>query len=337
MVKEKRRLDFDYLRGIGIILVVLGHTQVPGFVGNTIYLFHLALFYFASGFFFSQSANFRSLLKKKVISLYLPWLKYGLLFLVLHNLFVNCHFYAGVNSFFSIRDYIVHLLKILCFIGTDELLGPIWFLRSLFLCNLFFFCLVKIKKSTFFVCSVVVILIGLSYLLYESNNHAICLAVREALGSIFLCMGYLYHRYESRFSFRWVYILGSFLCLLALSRIGHVNMVNTDITSPVFFFVSGICGTYFVLGISNHITRKNYVCTALTSVGRYAIHILALHWLSFKLVSCVIVVIYQLNKRDLSNVTIALGSWWIIYSIIGVVLPFFLIWSLVKARKILNS
>jgi fucose 4-O-acetylase-like acetyltransferase len=334
MAKE-RRLDFDYLRGIGIILVVMGHTQIPSFVGNTIYLFHLALFYFASGFFFSESITLPSLLKKKYLSLYLPWLKYGLCFLVLHNVFVYEHFYTMDTTFYSLREGVVHLIKVLCFIGSDDLLGPLWFLRSLFLCNLLFFCIVKTSKRLLYLCCVLIILIGVSYLFYHSDNHAIRLVVRELLSSTFLCVGYLYRRYECRFKFHWTYIIISFLCLLVLSAFGHVNMVNTDITSPLFFFVSGLCGIFFVLGISKHLARANDICKPLTIVGKYAIHILALHWVSFKLVSWAIVVIYGLNWSDLSKITISCGPWWIIYSVIGVILPMVIIGLLIKVRNVI--
>lgn len=335
---EKRRTDWDYFRGIGILLVVIGHSATFPAVSNVIYLFHLALFYFASGFFFSQSITFLSFLKKKLKSLYFPWLKYGLFFLLAHNLFIYFHFYS-YNNVFQIRDYFVHFIKIVCFIGTDDLLGPLWFLRSLFICNLLFFFIQKVGKKTSIISLTIVFLIGISYFLYHSCNHTILLIVRELLSCSFVCLGYLYRRYETCFllKFKWVYILVSFLFLIILSFIGHVNLVNTDITSPVFFFVSGACGIYLVLGISKHLDNWGHSLSLLKTIGRNAIHILSLHWISFKVVSFIIIVSYQLSYLNLAKVTIIGGYWWILYSVVGIILPIFIIKSLVFLKNILKT
>ena len=58
-----KRLDWiDIAKGIGIILVVLGHTLVPqvretgfaGFLWIFIYNFHMPLFFFLSGYLFEK-------------------------------------------------------------------------------------------------------------------------------------------------------------------------------------------------------------------------------------------------------------------------------------------
>jgi len=45
---SKRNKDIDIIRGIGIILVVCGHI---GLIRRFAYLFHVPLFFFASGYF----------------------------------------------------------------------------------------------------------------------------------------------------------------------------------------------------------------------------------------------------------------------------------------------
>lgn len=44
-----RNLQIDIARGIGIILVVLGHAAFP--YTHFIYLFHLAIFFIMAGYF----------------------------------------------------------------------------------------------------------------------------------------------------------------------------------------------------------------------------------------------------------------------------------------------
>ena len=53
---NKNRIpEIDILKGIAIILVVIGHTRVPG--NSFIYLFHMAVFFIASGYFYSEKSS----------------------------------------------------------------------------------------------------------------------------------------------------------------------------------------------------------------------------------------------------------------------------------------
>lgn len=50
------RLDhIDACKGIGILLVILGHTNVPSIVHTIIYSFHMPLFFIISGYLFSEA------------------------------------------------------------------------------------------------------------------------------------------------------------------------------------------------------------------------------------------------------------------------------------------
>ena len=52
---KPRDAVLDAMRGIGIVLMVLGHS---GFAGSDfIYLFHMALFFMLSGYFFHMSGE----------------------------------------------------------------------------------------------------------------------------------------------------------------------------------------------------------------------------------------------------------------------------------------
>lgn len=66
----------DALKGIGIMLVVLGHHSLPAALDTYIFSFHMPLFFFISGFLFDfgkyskSGANF---VKGKFRSLLLPY------------------------------------------------------------------------------------------------------------------------------------------------------------------------------------------------------------------------------------------------------------------------
>lgn len=71
---EKRIENIDIAKGIGIILMVIGHACYPHiYIFNCIYIFHMPLFFFLSGFLFKESSTHKpiSYIYKKIKSLYL--------------------------------------------------------------------------------------------------------------------------------------------------------------------------------------------------------------------------------------------------------------------------
>ena len=56
MPVQKKRIDeIDVIKAIGIILMVVGHAEAP--MKQFLYLFHMAIFFIASGFFFKPSSS----------------------------------------------------------------------------------------------------------------------------------------------------------------------------------------------------------------------------------------------------------------------------------------
>ena len=68
---KQRDPVLDSMRGIGIVLMVLGHSGFPG--TGFIYLFHMALFFMLSGWLFSLRGGLVHFAKRKVVTLWLPF------------------------------------------------------------------------------------------------------------------------------------------------------------------------------------------------------------------------------------------------------------------------
>lgn len=82
---KQRDPVIDSMRGIGIVLMVLGHS---GFRGTDfIYLFHMALFFMLSGWLFSLRGGPVHFIKRKAVTLWLPFVLANTAFTVLNNLF----------------------------------------------------------------------------------------------------------------------------------------------------------------------------------------------------------------------------------------------------------
>ena len=88
---QARNIEFDILKGILIVLVVVGHALQSCFSAPTdyhplfifIYTFHMPLFIFVSGYFFSSCLkyDFKTLIEKKTKRLIIPLLLYSTILL----------------------------------------------------------------------------------------------------------------------------------------------------------------------------------------------------------------------------------------------------------------
>lgn len=142
MRKSDHNNSITIAKALGIFCMVIGHSGCPQYLFKTIYLFHMPLFSFCSGIFYkeiSTRTNVEYYLKRRIKSLYLPFVKWSVLFLLLHNVFLltgiyNSYYgFDGGSVFYSISDVFQRLFMILFTMnGYEEILGGFWFIRSLF-------------------------------------------------------------------------------------------------------------------------------------------------------------------------------------------------------------
>ena len=82
-MNNNKQLDdsVSFAKGIGIILMVLGHTFFSPYGHDVIYMFHMPLFFFISGYCFKESylEDFRSYARKRIGKIYVPFVKWGLI------------------------------------------------------------------------------------------------------------------------------------------------------------------------------------------------------------------------------------------------------------------
>lgn len=129
---SKRVEYIDIARGIGILLVVMGHNDfalISPFAYQVIYSFHMPLFFFLSGYFLDASIPFLDFIRKRFHSLLKPYL--FMIFLI---------YFASVS--FEKMGFQTALFRI-----TKSLYGSgyyldwvqLWFLPHLFVVSLYAF------------------------------------------------------------------------------------------------------------------------------------------------------------------------------------------------------
>lgn len=83
-----RRIDF--LKGFGIILVVLGHIQIPDILKSWLYLFHMPLFFALSGCVYKENRNktINEFVKEKAETASMAYAVYGIFILCCGGIFI---------------------------------------------------------------------------------------------------------------------------------------------------------------------------------------------------------------------------------------------------------
>ena len=82
-----RNTTISIAKGIAIILMVIAHAEAPGWLCKFIFEFHMPLFFITAGFFFSTKYlhDEATFVKKRVKGLYIPFVKWAVFFLIIHN------------------------------------------------------------------------------------------------------------------------------------------------------------------------------------------------------------------------------------------------------------
>lgn len=73
----------DIAKGLGIVLVVIGHVVTTDMVHDTIFLFHMPLFFLLSGMVFKTNEAWLPCMKKKFLHLMVPYLFFMVMFVPL--------------------------------------------------------------------------------------------------------------------------------------------------------------------------------------------------------------------------------------------------------------
>lgn len=149
-----------YLKALGIMLMVLGHSGNTLHANDFIDMFHMPLFFIASGYCFKEKylSAPRQYLYNKIKGIWWPYVKWSLLFLLLHNVCFHLHLYSDlygwkeyVSHLYTPHEFL-HLAKCVVFKmnGHEQLLGGYWFMNALFFGSLIAWPIIRFVKKPLF-------------------------------------------------------------------------------------------------------------------------------------------------------------------------------------------
>lgn len=345
MENQQRKTDktIAIAKGLCIMFVVLGHCMPMGTASNTMYQFHVALFFFVSGYFFSQKKLEEPIkfIKKRIMGLYIHYLKYALFFLLIHNLLVSLHV---LPDYYDIHTWLYRLYLITThFSGHDAMLGGFWFIKELFMVSILYVILRRyvVKSISMILPSMFVVLCGAMIMgVYKIEIPWLQISQQTQLGIILFGLGELAHakNISQKYSVR---LACSIVPLMLFSAyLGRYYFESTGTSVLVFLFLA-LSGIYVCLSFSNRIQfGGGKLSKALCYVGQNTMAVLGWHFLSFKLVSYIYLQIkgYPIDRLvEFPGLNDCYTFLWPFHAMAGILIPLLLAWGyerVVKSRKL---
>ena len=290
----------DVLKGIGIILVVIGHVYQNSVIFNWIYSFHMPLFFFAAGWVYKEKPVLVDL-KRRLQTIVVPYFSFGLLVLIYWQLierrfrtsdmgFLDS-FLGLISGEYGKLDFNVHL----------------WFLPCFFMTVVLFNILVNLghKKAAYIVTTVMSLIyiviplpelpLGIDRVFKYIAFYAVGVLVAEKIGEAefvrsrlvkfliafcLICLNFLLAYKNLTVGIMWFVtaLIGVFACTMfsqaidknkVLQYFGRISLIVLCLHGPIYRIVIKVLS--IPLGVSTDFVRGNFLLAMVVAVITMAI------------------------------------------------------------------
>lgn len=350
-------------KGIAIILMVIAHAEAPNWLNKFIFEFHMPLFFITAGYFFSvkylhDEATF---VKKRIKGLYLPFVKWSIIFLALHNLMFKIgilnetygNAMGGVTHPYTWHQIQQNLWNIFtAMAGYDTFLcGAFWFFRGLFVASILYLILYKVlecsiksekwkKAVPYLICVVLLILCG--WKSYEKLKIITLVqgGYRDMMGCFFFGCGFIFRQYADSYknlmkrygTLIWTtLVFGAIVYSFSFYLPSSMNWQG-NFEQFLSLPVPALLGFLMMYNISMLLDRKdNWAKRFLVYTGDHTLNIFIFHIVAYKVVSLIKIWYYGLDIQQIGcHMVVHKHSqedvFWILYTIAGVGIPLGCTW-----------
>lgn len=323
-MKTQRKRDgrIDSIKAIAIVFMLIGHSAE---FNSWIYLFNMSVFFVVAGYCMKDedavdSNTIKKYIMRRVKSLYIPCLICNSLMTLFHNFFVRIHLIYGERLDF--RSIIIRLIKNLLFSGGDQLNGAMWFLRTMFFASIIYVFVefVFMRFLPRFIeagKTVVFLLILFSVWILPATIPGYKFL---NIGSVMILfqLGHMIKKY-CLINHYWEGVIGFVILYICFKQNVVININNNQIYNPFCFIVCAISGYAMCYGIARllEILKLN---KCFGYMGKHTLSIVIFHFLLFKLVTLVQIVIYQRPITDLTAYPVYIYTigWRVLYVLVGI-------------------
>lgn len=273
---KKRDDSIDIAKGIGIFLMVVGHTTSNKIILQWIYSFHMPLFFFLSGVFHSQGKNYKEFVIKKIKTLLVPYFFFSIiLFLFFFIVSRNIGFSAGESL--SVKENFIGIFLGNEMKGTSQMSwgGQLWFLPALFLVENIYYFFYKFKEKIRVI--LIICCLILNVFLSKHTNINIPWSWLTVLVAInfYTCGQLLRGQILNTNKLRNIYLI---MLLVSNLIIGYFNskvdMYFNNYGNIFLFLIASYSGIIFLIFFVKNFIKKSKI---FEYIGKNSLIILAFH------------------------------------------------------------
>lgn len=359
---SQRNYTISICKAIAIILMVIGHAEAPELLTNFIYTFHMPLFFITAGYFFTMrhADDPWRFCASRFKGLYVPFMKWGILFLLLHNVWFYLgvlneqygNWTGGVTHPYTWHGFVSRLVMMTYSMsGYDEFLsGAFWFFRGLLVASILYMVLFRLLRpksggdGSMWRTSALICVIALGFMALHCTMRFKMQFYpngfwRETWGVFFFGIGVIYREAERRLQMNlWLSLL--MLGLLVGAGYMHFSGMNNNckpldlLTLPLTGCIGFLMVKYFSEKIDScHGRFRNM----MIFIGENTLYVFVFHILAFKVVSLLKIWYYNLDFAQIGcHMVIHYRNhddlFWVLYSIVGVALPLLIVYKTKKPR-----
>lgn len=354
---SKRNTTISICKAFAIILMVIGHADCPPALGSFLYEFHMPLFFITAGYFFSTKYldNEKDFIVKRFKGLYIPFIKWSVFFLLIHNILFHFNIIndqygngspGGVAHAYTWHQLQQNIWQCVTQMGGYDvfLTGAFWFFRALLVASILYLILFKFLFNIKYlntnnenvrnniiggiICVVMLLLAG-----WKTYSNLTIYAFpmggyRELMGTFFFGIGFLFKQNQQLLKSNIWSFIGSFVVVLLFSHYAGASMAwNSTFIKFLSLPIPAILGFVMTYHLSGWIDRKDTKLKQfMVYCGDNTLPIYIFHTITFKLVSLLKIAVYGLDFKQIGCHMVIhdyaqTDQFWILYSIVGVGVP----------------
>ncbi len=293
--KHDLHLDYiDFIKGFAILGVVavhtLGNKNIP-ILSTWLYFFMITVFYIIPGWLANiknnTDINIKSLIKKRLISLGIPYVSFSILIILFDLVLCFINYYS-----FS------HIISDIYFTLSLAGIGTLWFLPTIFIAEIVFYWVLKKENPNFWFLLIFIFSIGANIILNEYRTDTrlfqlisspIIAFLKGIIGSLFLFGGYLACKlwtiFENKFSefIQYIFVLfitciSIFLCNITPRCSFNALNSKMPLRWTLVSFLAGISITLICKTFFSKLNINNPILKFISFFGKNSLIVMCSHY-----------------------------------------------------------
>lgn len=264
--KSETRIEYiDVLRGLAIILMIMGHLDFGQLFDHYIHVFHMAIWFFISGWFYKTNSFNMKFVQRKMHSLLIPYMFWGLLqypaWLLLNQNASN-KLEPLVNLFFINTNLVMPIA------------GALWFLTCLFFAEIFWSFIETCIASRRIKILLIVSMISFGYMVPKEFHIRLPWAMDVSL----VALGFIFLAYVLKKQYNKIFVYKLFnlniLEILFLGIInavgifsnGYVNLRMGEYACFILFWLNAIIAIIVLWNFSRIFSKRLKTCFIINEI-----------------------------------------------------------------------